>query len=69
MSDTYVICIEGHLDKKWSDWLQGMSVRHEADGTTTLEGPLSDQAALHGVLNQMRDPGVPIISFRKVEST
>lgn len=66
-TDTYVICVEGYLDAKWSDWLQGMAVRHEADGTTTLEGPLADQSALHGVLSQMRDLGVPIISFRKVE--
>lgn len=67
MTDTYVICVEGHLDEKWSDWLQGMAVRHESDGTTTLEGPLTDQAALHGVLTQMRDLGVPIISFRKAD--
>jgi len=68
MSDIYVICVEGHLDRKWSDWLQGMAMRHEVDGTTTLEGPLTDQAALHGVLSQMRDLGIPIISFRKADS-
>ena len=67
MSEFYVICVEGHLDEKWSDWLQGMTLRHESDGTSTLEGTLTDQAALHGVLSQIRDLGVPIISFRKVE--
>ncbi len=45
-----------------------MAVRHEADGTSTIEGPLPDQAALHGVLTRMRDLGVPIISFRKADS-
>ena len=68
MSEFYVICVEGHLDEKWSDWLQGMTLRHESDGTSTLEGTLTDQAALHGVLSQIRDLGVPIISFRKVEN-
>ena len=67
MSEFYVICVEGHLDEKWSDWLQGMTLRQESDGTSTLEGTLTDQAALHGVLSQIRDLGVPIISFRKVE--
>ena len=67
MSEQYVICVDGHLDQRWSDWVEDMVVRHEADGTTTLEGPLADQAALHGVLSRMRDLGVAIISFRKVD--
>jgi hypothetical protein len=68
MTDIYVICVQGHLDARWSEWLEGMAVRHEADGTSTLEGPLPDQSALHGVLTRMRDLGVPIISFRKAHS-
>ncbi|MGE0227617.1 MAG: hypothetical protein AB7I38_02590 [Dehalococcoidia bacterium] len=68
MNEHYVICIDGHLDQRWSDWLEGMVMRHEADGTTTLEGPLADQAALHGVLSRMRDLGVAIISFRRADT-
>jgi hypothetical protein len=39
---------------------------HEGDGTTTLTGPLADQAALHGVLNKLRDLALPIVSVQRV---
>ena len=45
-----------------------MTFTHEADGSTTLTGPLADQAALHGVLSRMRDLGVPIVSVRRLNS-
>jgi len=62
----YEICIEGHLDKRWAKRLEGLVFKHEADGTTKLFGPLIDQAALHGVLNRIRDLGIPIISVQRV---
>ena len=46
----YQITIQGHLDRHWSDWFDGLRITHEANGTTTLAGPLADQTALHGVL-------------------
>jgi len=60
------IRIQGHLDKHWTDWLEGLTFTHEADGTTTLRGPLEDQAALHGVLNKIRDLALPIVSVRRL---
>ncbi|HET6317379.1 MAG TPA: NAD(P)-dependent alcohol dehydrogenase, partial [Chloroflexota bacterium] len=44
----------------------GLAFTHQDDGTTTLSGPLADQAALHGVLNRMRDLNVPIVSVQRV---
>ena len=61
------IRIQGHLDKRWTDWLEGLTFTHESDGTTTLTGPLADQAALHGVLNKIRDLALPIVSVRRVD--
>ena len=58
--------VEGHLDERWADWLHGLTFTHETDGTTTLSGPLADQAALHGVLNRIRDLALPIVSVRRV---
>ncbi len=58
----YEICVEGHLDERWADWVEGVALTHEADGTTTLRATLPDQPALHGVLARMRDLGVPVIS-------
>jgi len=60
----YAIRIRGHLDQRWADWFDGLSLTHNSDGTTLLAGPLADQAALHGVLNKLRDLGLPIISMQ-----
>ncbi len=54
----YQIKIKGHLDERWADWFEGMTFTHESDGTTTLHGPVIDQAALHGILNGIRDLGL-----------
>ncbi|HLZ26243.1 MAG TPA: hypothetical protein VKV73_02885 [Chloroflexota bacterium] len=61
-SELHEIRVQGHLDQRWADWLEGMTVTHERDGTTTLAGALVDQAALHGVLNRIRDLALPIVS-------
>jgi hypothetical protein len=65
---TYEIRLQGHLNRRWADWLDGMAVTCEEDGSTTLNGPLTDQAALHGVLNRLRDLGTPIISVRRLDA-
>ena len=62
------IRVQGHLDERWTDWLDGLTFSHESDGTTTLTGPLADQAALHGVLNRIRDLALPIVSVRRVST-
>lgn len=63
----YEIRIEGHLGHSWSDWLEGMSLRHEDNGETVLSGPLVDQAALHGVLIKIRDLGLPLVAVSRIE--
>ncbi len=60
---THVIRVDGHLDAHWSSRLGGLSITHEDDGTTTLHGPVTDQAALHGLLGQLRDLGVTLLSL------
>jgi RimJ/RimL family protein N-acetyltransferase len=62
MSPTYEVRVEGHLDPRWSQRLAGLAIRHQADGTTTLSGPVADQAQLHGVLAGLRDLAVPLLS-------
>jgi len=59
----YEIRIKGHLDTRWAAWFEGMSLTHAADGTTALSGMVADQAALHGLLQKLRDLGVPLISI------
>lgn len=63
----YEIRVKGHLARRWSAWFDGMSLTAESDGTTTLRGPVADQAALHGLLHKLRDTGLPLISVTQVD--
>ena len=58
----YEICVKGHLDARWGAWFDGLTLTHGSDGTTTIHGPVADQAALHGLLQKVRDLGLPLIS-------
>ena len=59
---TYEIRVQGHLDDHWSDRLGGLTITRNADGTTTLSGPLTDQSGLYGVLSGLRDIGAALLS-------
>lgn len=63
----YEIRIVGHLDARWAAWFDGWRLRRESDGTTVIDGPLGDQAALHGVLQRVRDLGMTLISVTQVD--
>ena len=64
----YEIRLKGHLEARWAAWFDGLSLRHDADGTTILSGPVADQAALHGLLRKVRDLGLPLLSVIHVTS-
>jgi hypothetical protein len=51
----YEICVEGHLDPQWSEWLGGMRISHHSDGSSRLEGSVPDQAGLHGLLGKLHN--------------
>lgn len=63
----YEIRLTGHLDAHWIAWFDGLAVTREADGTTVISGVIVDQAALHGVLQRVRDLGLPLLSVERVE--
>ncbi len=63
----YEIRLEGHLEARWAAWFDGLSLTHETDGTTVIHGPVVDQAALHGLLQKVRDLGLPLVSVAQVE--
>jgi hypothetical protein len=63
----YEIRLKGHLDSRWAAWFDGLSLTNETDGTTVIRGPVADQSALHGLLQKVRDLGVPLVSVTQVE--
>ena len=63
----YEIRLKGHLDSRWAAWFDGLSLSNESDGTTILHGPIADQAALHGLLQKVRDTGLALVSVVRVE--
>jgi hypothetical protein len=65
----YQIRIKGQLASQWTDWFEGLTITHEADGDTLLTGPVIDQAALHGLLKKVRDLGMPLVSVSPVKSS
>ena len=58
----YEIRLKGHLDERWAEWFEGLTITLEEDGDTLLTGQLIDQAALHGLLKKVRDLGLPLVS-------
>jgi hypothetical protein len=64
----YKIRIKGNLGPEWSDWFEGLTIALEEDGTTLLSGPVTDQAALHGLLKKVRDLGLPLLSVCPLEN-
>ncbi len=64
----YEIRVKGHLGREWTDWFGGLSITQEDNGDTLLVGPVVDQAALHGLLRQVRDLGMPLLSVIRVQT-
>jgi hypothetical protein len=62
----YAIRVEGLLDDHWSQWLDGMTISHEDGEVTRLEGPFTDQAALYGLLNKLRDLRLTLLTVQRL---
>jgi hypothetical protein len=65
VGENYEIRLKGHLNARWVDWFDGLTLTQESDGTTLLSGPVVDQAALHGLLARVRDLGLPLIAVHR----
>ncbi len=66
----YRIAVQGRLDEQWITYFDGMTVSVENQDSnvtqTTLTGPVMDQAALHGLLNRIRDLGLPLLLVERI---
>jgi hypothetical protein len=64
---TYRIRVRGTLDPEWADWFGGLEIVAQEGGESLLVGPVADQAALHGLLAQIRNLGLPLLSVVRVK--
>ena len=64
----YEIRLRGHLASRWAARFDGMTLTAHSDGTTVLEGPVVDQAALYGLLTKLRDIGLPLVSLTRLDT-
>lgn len=63
----YEIRVQGHIGRVWSRWFDGLTIEELDNGSTCLRGVLSDQAALHGLLNKICDLGMTLLSVRQLD--
>jgi hypothetical protein len=63
----YEIRVNGVLGSGWSAWFDSLQVTSDDRGHTTIAGPIADQAALHGLLAQIRDLGLELLEVRRTD--
>jgi 2-polyprenyl-3-methyl-5-hydroxy-6-metoxy-1,4-benzoquinol methylase len=61
---SYQIKVKGHFDKRGMRWFEGLDITFLPNGETIINGAITDQAALHGVLNRIRDLGMELVSVQ-----
>jgi hypothetical protein len=65
----YEIRLQGHLASRWESWFDGLTVANDRDGITVISGDVADQSALHGLLQKVRDVGLPLLSVTRTDES
>jgi hypothetical protein len=63
----YEIRVNGVLGSGWSTWFDGLQITSDDRSSTTIAGPIADQAALHGLLAKIRDLGLELLEVRRTD--
>ena len=64
---TYRIVVQGQLGEDWAAYFGGLTLSWQEPDQTVLIGQIVDQAALHGLLNAIRDLGLPLVEVLRLE--
>ena len=60
------IRVKGYINEDWSEWFDGLTIIHSDRNETIITGPIVDQSALYGMLNRLRDLGLPLVSVNRI---
>ncbi len=63
----FEIRVKGHLDNRWSEYLEGLEFTPFENGETILTGSIVDQAALMGILGKLHRLNLAILSVNKLD--
>ena len=63
----YQIRIDGRLRESWSGYFTGLELAYDQDQNTLLTGPIADQAALRGILCQIWDLNLTVVSVNRLQ--
>jgi len=58
----YTIRIQGILHDRWKHWFDGMTITNFENGEAIIEGLIQDQSELVGVINQIHNLNLRLIS-------
>ena len=61
MSKQIEILIKGHIPYAWSDWFDDLEIKNHGDNSI-LSGTVPDHAAVHGIIERIRDLNLDLIS-------
>ncbi len=65
----YHIIIEGHLPERWNDWFEGMTVSNLENDRVLLRGCIQDQSELVGVINQLHNLNLTLVSIHRLDNS
>ena len=60
------IVIQDHLDMKWEEWFDGVEICYDGNNTV-LTSDIKDESNIHGILNQIRDLNLILVSINPVD--
>jgi len=65
MPNLYVeIILQDELNENWATWFEGLRVEKSENSMTRLTGEITDQPALHGLLERVRDLNLHLVSVQ-----
>lgn len=63
----YEFLIRGYITPHWYDWCEDSVIEYLPCGDTRVFLKVIDQSALYGVLNQIQDSGMKLISLKQTD--